>query len=140
MQNPQNVNFCTCEFMSWGFMLGSVERPNNAPRQDTILGTFVAGVLPDISMKPTATASFSGHIIGVSSTSGGYTAGSFNLNNYSFDSGSGNFAITNFDGNNSNGTVNARTNDWRTYAGERGPDSRPARRPRDQRHGQRFVL
>lgn len=117
VDNRQNVNFCTCEFMSWGFMVGQLNRTSPTQRIETILGTFVAGVLPDISIKPTATASFSGHIIGVSSTSGGYTAGSFNLNNYSFASGQGNFAITNFDGNNMNGTVNARTNDWRTYSG-----------------------
>lgn len=121
VQNAQNVNVCTCEFMSWGFMVGTLQHPLLPQRVDLILGTFVTGVLPDISAKPTATASFSGHVMGVSSRSGGYTAGNFALNNYSFAAGSGNLAITNFDGNNMNGTVNARANDWRSYSGSIAP-------------------
>lgn len=115
-------------YLTWGFWGGEVEGPstypgvaaNDAFRARTTLATWVAGELPSPSINSSGfgTATFSGNAIGTVLANGvQYPAvGSF-TNIYNFGTASGTVTISNFDGRNVTGSVNALLTDWRQYQG-----------------------
>lgn len=117
IENIQNVSVCDCTFMSWGSWLATLQTPGQTELSSIILGTFVTGLLPTIAVQPTGTATFTGHAVGTSSTNSNlFTAGNVNVS-WNFGARNGNLQITNFDGNNMQGAINAPPSDWRHYSG-----------------------
>lgn len=115
-------------YLTWGFWGGEVRGPgtfpndqlNNAFRGRSNLATWVAGEMPaiDLSRAGFGTATYSGNAIGTVLANGVQypSVGSFS-NEFNFGTGIGNVTISNFDGRNVTGTVNALVSDWRQYQG-----------------------
>jgi hypothetical protein len=106
---------CDCEFLKWGWwgtqlnMSTNPNATNEDVRASVHLGTWVAGdISRDLDLPVAGTASYEGNALGnVSSNGTAYVAsGAMNLN-WDFGARSGNMSVTNFDGRDFSGTLNA---------------------------------
>ena len=103
---PAGVTMCGCQYLSWGFWGGNLDRPGN--QRDSIhLATWVFGKIDSaVTINSlTGTATYNGHVIGTSvsgtinapvRTRVGNLQYNVNFNNLASSSGT----ITNYDGGN----------------------------------------
>ena len=105
---PSGVNFCSCQYLEWGYWIADVKPGANTYRDRIHLATWVAG---DVSQSTalsalTGTASYSGHAVGSVSTGGAiYQAAGTFTSTVNFGSPSASTtSITSFDGANYTGT------------------------------------
>jgi hypothetical protein len=128
---PSGTTLCKCDYLQWGWWGGEIDTYAGVDtatgevlrRRDRFhLNTWVAGVPTELADLPlTGTASFTGHAIGTVvrrdgdffsptgtpfNSGGMYLAAGTASLNYNFGSGSGTFAVSNFDGMSASTTVN----------------------------------
>jgi hypothetical protein len=119
---PQGAAYCACNYLQWGYWGGDVQSGGSGGTPARIdrghMNFWVAGqptpaaditALQNASVQ-NAQASYTGHAIGAVYNAGSqYTAAGGFQANYNFASRAGSFAITNYDGRNFNGTIQAGT-------------------------------
>jgi hypothetical protein len=119
---------CTCEFLEWGWWGTQVNLadsgaadPSVVTRQESVhLGTWAAGDIVDYSEMPTdGSATYSGHAIGSVAAGGAqYIAGGAMSLTWHFGPRNGELAVSNFDGHNFGGTVEAQSTTDAIWGGE----------------------
>lgn len=117
---PNGVQFCSCQYLKWGYWGADVTNPNNTNERDGgHLMTWVAGVLPSLAEIPrTGQASYSGHLVGnVFTSSAQYVAVGNFTNSWNFGTRSGTITINKFDGMNFSGSASATVANPRDYSG-----------------------
>ena len=106
-----------CQFLQWGYWTGVVDTLNAAGtavvRQDLAhINTWIAGI-PAVNIPTTGVGTFTGNALGsVFNNGASYLASGGFTNNYNFGTQAGTVAISNFDGRNFSGAVQATGNGY----------------------------
>ena len=101
-----------CQFLQWGYWTGVIDTLNAAGtavvRQDLAhINTWIAGI-PAVNIPTTGVGTFTGNALGsVFNNGASYLASGGFTNSYNFGTQTGTVAISNFDGRNFAGTVQA---------------------------------
>ena len=101
-----------CQFLQWGYWTGVIDTLNAAGtavvRQDLAhINTWIAGI-PAVNVPTTGVGTFTGNALGsVFNNGASYLASGGFTNSYNFGTQTGTVAISNFDGRNFAGTVQA---------------------------------
>jgi hypothetical protein len=104
-----------CQFLQWGYWTGVVDTLNAAGtavvRQDLAhINTWIAGI-PAVNIPTTGAGTYTGNALGsVFNNGANYLASGGFTNSYNFGTQTGTVAISNFDGRNFSGTVQALAN------------------------------
>src|SRR6516165_608667 len=106
-----------CQFLQWGYWTGVIDTLNAAGtavvRQDLAhINTWIAGI-PAVNIPTTGVGTFTGNALGsVFDNGASYLASGGFTNSYNFGTQTGTVAISNFDGRNFSGAVQATGNGY----------------------------
>jgi hypothetical protein len=113
---PAGVSFCPCQYLQWGYWTGEADQVNGQGNLTAYaranINTFVVGP-QTINMPTTGSGTYTGAAVGsVYNNGASYLAVGGASTNYNFASGTGTFAVTNFDGRNFSGSVGQQTGNF----------------------------
>ena len=100
-------DICQCEFLQWGSWGGDIQL-NSEIGDDSVLAYWVAGEVSSLAeiTALSGSADYSGHIIGIVNDGTIFPAvGGFDVQDYVFATGSGDFTVTQFDNVSYSGTL-----------------------------------